>query len=93
MCLGYSVYEADQGRGGQPSRGPPDSVELPYCEGLEVIAASRTLHLLIQYLFLSWLIQCQQILKREHEFVAKIMFGTTSFPNSYRDKGVASTSF
>lgn len=40
MCLGYSVYEADQRRGG-PNRGSPDSIELPYCEGLEVISAAE----------------------------------------------------
>lgn len=44
MCLGYSVYEAEQRKAGVASssnKGPPDSIELPFCEGLEVISAAE----------------------------------------------------
>ena len=43
VCMGYSVYEADPRKSGiTTSKGPPDSIELPYCEGLEVCTSLDT---------------------------------------------------
>ena len=39
VCLGYSVYEKQQKKEG--GKTPADTVELPYCEGLEVFATYR----------------------------------------------------
>jgi len=45
VCMGHSIYEANSRRlaGSTSSKGPPESIELPYCEGLEVISAAELL--------------------------------------------------
>ena len=41
VCLGYSVYEKQQQQKKEGGKTPADTVELPYCEGLEVFATYR----------------------------------------------------